>query len=154
MKHVKTTDDGELGQREPYKCIISRNNCNNINPLILKFLVLLNKRRQMLNLTSRRKSPRNSKQNYLLPFEFLKSAESTDTHRQSAPIVGYSCTENTDWRDYLMSIVIFGSPASDDVGCFGCVRDIFEGNRGKRIADFQSHFQSCLLFGKDGLCFL
>ena len=128
MKHVKTTDDGELGQREPYKCIISRNDSNNINPLILKFLVLLNKRRQMLNLTSRRKSPRNSKHNYLLPFEFLKSARSTDTHEQSAPSRDTRARKTRDWRDYLMSIVIFGSPAGDDVGCFGCVRDIFEGH--------------------------
>src|SRR5579859_6584199 len=58
---------------DPYKCIVSRNDRHDIDSLLLKLLILLNKRRQMLDLTSRRKSPRNSKQNDLLPFKFLHS---------------------------------------------------------------------------------
>lgn len=82
---IKRTEKGE-GQ---YICIIGRDDTYDVDSFVLEFLVFFDIRREMLDLTSRRKRPWNSKQHNFLPHEFLPN-QSRAQYPSLLPLVGSS----------------------------------------------------------------
>jgi hypothetical protein len=116
------------GERWRDKCVIGGDDGHGIDALGLEFVVLFNVGREMLDLTSRRERPRNSKQHNLLPLEFLPNQPS---------IPKCAARHLRVKGGDLFGVKVLGDAACGDVGRFGRVSNVPELCGREFVADFQ-----------------